>query len=73
MTTTREFDTDLPSVRQIQTFIREGKEVELKLSTNDLLTGKIRWQDATCLCLIDQYDQPTLIWHQAVVFIKPRN
>ncbi len=72
MTTTREFNTDLPSVRQIQTFIREEQEVELKLATNDLLTGKIRWQDANCVCLMDQYNQSTLIWHQAIVFIKPR-
>ncbi|MGF1538545.1 MAG: RNA-binding protein hfq [Elainellaceae cyanobacterium] len=70
--TTIEFNPDLPSVRQIQTFIREGQEVELKLTTNDILTGKIRWQDTTCLCLMDQYNQPTLIWHQAIVFIKPR-
>ncbi|MGB3614118.1 MAG: hypothetical protein WBA10_10015 [Elainellaceae cyanobacterium] len=72
MTMTREFNTDLPSVRQIQNFIRDGQEVELKLVTSDILTGKVRWQDANCLCLIDAYDQPTLIWHQAIAFIKAR-
>lgn len=67
-----ELDTNLPSIRQIQTLIREGKEVEAKLVTDDLLVGKIRWQDTQCLCLVDQYDQPTIIWRQAMVYIKPK-
>lgn len=67
-----ELDTNLPSTRQIQTLIREQKEVEAKLVTDDLLVGKILWQDANCLCLIDQYDQPTIIWRQAVVYVKPK-
>jgi host factor-I protein len=67
-----ELDTSLPSIRQIQTLIREEREVETKLSSDDLLVGKIRWQDAHCLCLVDQYDQPTIIWRQAIVYIKPK-
>ncbi|MGG6294510.1 Hfq-related RNA-binding protein [Leptolyngbya sp. AN02str] len=69
---TTELETGLPSVRQIQSTIREEKEVELKLITNDLLTGKIRWQDAHCLCLIDHYDQPTVVWRHAIVYLKPK-
>ncbi|MBD2461725.1 RNA-binding protein hfq [Oscillatoria sp. FACHB-1407] len=67
-----ELETGLPSIRQIQTMIREEREVELKLITNDLLTGKMRWQDQNCICLIDHYDQPTIIWRNAIVFIKPK-
>lgn len=67
-----ELETGLPSIRQIQSLTREGAEVELKLVTGDLLTGKIRWQDPHCLCLIDHYDQPTIVWRQAIVFLKPR-
>ncbi len=67
-----ELETGLPSVRQIQTLIREGQEVELKLLTGDLLAGKVRWQDNYCMCLVDQYDQPTLIWRQAIAYLKPR-
>jgi host factor-I protein len=65
-------ETGLPSVRQVQNLIREGTEVELKLITNDLLTGKIRWQDPECVCLNDHYDQPTIIWRQAIVYVKPK-
>lgn len=67
-----ELETGLPSVRQVQTLIREGTEVELKLITNDLLTGKLRWQDSDCLCIFDHYDQPTIVWRQAIVYMKPK-
>ncbi|MDJ1176156.1 Hfq-related RNA-binding protein [Roseofilum capinflatum] len=67
-----EFDTSLPSIRNIQNFIQEKNEVELKLVTDDLIVGKITWQDANCLCLMDHYEQPTIVWRQAIVFIKPK-
>ena len=67
-----EFDTGLPSVRQVQDFIKDKQEVELKLSTDDLIVGKIIWQDASCICLVDHYDQPTLIWRQALIYLKPK-
>jgi host factor-I protein len=69
---TIEFNTALPSVRQVQTLIKDSTEVEIKLSTNDLLVGKLRWQDEHCVCLVDHYDQPTIIWKQAIVFLKPK-
>ncbi|MGG6267889.1 Hfq-related RNA-binding protein [Leptolyngbya sp. AN03gr2] len=67
-----ELDTGLPSTRQIQTIIREEKEIEMKLSTGDLLTGKVRWQDSHCICIMDHYDQPTIVWRQSIVFVKPK-
>ncbi len=67
-----EMEMGLPSVRQLQSLLREGKEVELKLVTGDLLSGKIRWQDTHCISLTDQYDQDTIVWRQAIVYLKPR-
>lgn len=67
-----EFDTNYPSVRQLQAFVKDKQEVEFKLMTDDLLVGKILWQDANCICLVDQYDQKTLIWRQAIVYVKPK-
>lgn len=67
-----ELDTGLPSIRQIQTIIREETEVEMKLVTGDLLTGKMRWQDQHCICVLDQYDQPVIVWRQAIVYVKPK-
>ncbi len=69
---TTELETGLPSVRQLQDLIKDNNEVEVKLITNDLLVGKLRWQDNHCLCLQDHYDQPTIIWKQAIVFLKPK-
>ncbi len=69
---TTELNITLPSVRQVQTLIKDNTEVEVKLSTNDLLVGKLRWQDEQCVCLVDHYDQPTVIWKQAIVFVKPK-
>lgn len=67
-----ELDTGLPSTRQIQTIIREEKEIEMKLSTGDLLAGKVRWQDPHCICIMDHYDQATIVWRQSIVFVKPK-
>ena len=67
-----EFDISLPGIRQVQQLIQEKSEVELKLVTDDLLVGKIRWQDPDCMCLIDHYDQPTIVWRQAIVYLKPK-
>ncbi|WP_036479178.1 hypothetical protein [Myxosarcina sp. GI1] len=67
-----EFDTGLPSVRKVQDYIKDKQEVELKLVTDDLLFGKIIWQDDDCFCLVDHYDQQTMIWRQALVYLKPK-
>lgn len=67
-----EFDTALPGVKQVQSYIKNEQEVELKLITDDLVVGKIIWQDADALCIIDHYNQQTLVWRQALVFLKPK-
>ena len=64
-------DTGLPSTRQIQALIKEGKEVQVKLNTEELLIGKILWQDAYCICLSEKGTNPTLIWRQALVYLRP--
>jgi host factor-I protein len=68
-----EFDTALPSIRQVQTLIKEATVVELKLATGDLLIGRIGWQDRNCLCLLDENEQSTLVWWPAIAYLKRRN
>lgn len=68
-----ELETGLPSTRKIQNLIQHRNEVELKLSTDDLIVGKIIWQDPHCLCVVDHYEQPTIVWRQAIVFLKPKS
>ena len=40
-----DFDTALPSIRQVQSLIRSQIVVELKLMTGDVITGRLGWQD----------------------------
>ena len=67
-----EFNTGLPSVKLIQSYIKDQQEVEVKLMTDDLIVGKIIWQDDQCICIKDHYEQATLTWRQAIVFMKPK-
>ncbi|GAB1539888.1 hypothetical protein NUACC21_25560 [Scytonema sp. NUACC21] len=66
-----EFDTSLPSIRQVQNLVKQASPVQIKLLTNDLLTGKVIWQDAQCLCLADENNQQVTIWKQAIAYVKP--
>lgn len=65
-----EFDTGLPSIRQIQGFIKQGKQLEIKLLTNDLFTGQLLWQDQYSLYLIAQDGQQMIIWRHAIAYLK---
>ncbi|HAZ47820.1 MAG TPA: RNA-binding protein hfq [Cyanobacteria bacterium UBA11369] len=67
-----EFDTNLPSVRKVQSTIKDQKQVEMKLTTGDVLAGQLIWQDPSCMCLRDQNNQQILIWRGAIAYIKPK-
>ena len=66
-----EFDIGLPSVRLVQSYIKDKIEVELKLIGGEILEGKIVWQDPDCFCLSDEGEKSILIWRQAVAYIRP--
>jgi host factor-I protein len=68
-----DFDIASPSIKQVQTLIKDGKAVEVKLLSGDLLSGKLLWQDQTCMCLMDSSEQTVTIWRQAIAFIKSTN
>lgn len=68
-----ELDTSLPSVRQIQTLIKEGSQAEIKLVTGDVISGKILWQDPHCMMVLDNNSDRTTIWKQAIAYIKTKN
>jgi host factor-I protein len=67
-----EFDIGLPSIRQIQTYLKDQQPVEIKLTTNDILEGTISWQDQNCVCLQDQQQQSILVWRQAIAYMKAK-
>ncbi len=66
-----EFDTGLPSVRQVQRYIKDKQTVVIQLVTTETMTGQVLWQDPQCLCLSDESNQSLLIWRHALVYIKP--
>ncbi len=66
-----EFETGLPSIRLIQSYIKDKEQVEIKLMTGDLLVGRIFWQDNGCICLLDASEKQILIWRSAIAYIKP--
>ena len=66
-----QFNTGLPSVRQIQNFIKNKTYVEIGLITNQVLDGKIVWQDSQCISIVDKNEEKTLIWIQAIAYITP--
>jgi host factor-I protein len=66
-----EFNTGLPSVRQIQNFIKNKSSIEIGLLTNKVIEGKVVWQDTQSLCLLDSSQEKVFIWLQAIAYIKP--
>jgi host factor-I protein len=69
--TTNQFDTSLPSTRQVQKCIKEKIKVEFKLITGDLITGQIFWQDHNCISIFDDNNEQITVWKQAIAYIKP--
>ncbi|NMG11298.1 RNA chaperone Hfq [Brasilonema sp. UFV-L1] len=68
-----EFDTSLPSFRQVQNLIQQALTIEIKLLTGDILIGRMIWQDSQCMCLMHENNQQTIIWKQAIAYIKPKH
>ena len=66
-----EFDTGLPSIRLIQSYIKDKEQVEIKVMTGDSLAGRIFWQDSSCLCLLDASETQIMISRSAIAYIKP--
>ena len=67
-----EFNTGYPSVRKIQTYIKDATATEIKLLTNDVLVGKLLWQDPQCICMADAADHQVIVPRQAIAYIKPQ-
>ncbi len=67
-----QFDTGLPSISQIQGYIKDQQLLELKLLTGDSFSGQLCWQDPNCLCLITQDQQTIMIPYHAIAYLKPQ-
>lgn len=68
MSTALEFG--LPSTRHLQHCIRDKTTIEVKVTTGDVITGTLKWQDPDCLS-VEAAGGVVLIWRQAIVYLKP--
>lgn len=68
-----ELDTGIPSVRHIQVLIKDGKEVEVKLITQDVMIGQLLWQDSQCICLATHDGLRTIIWRHAIAYMTQQD
>lgn len=66
-----EFDPGLPSIRQLQQWVADKQAIEMKLTTGDTLSGTALWQDAHCICLLNEANQPIVVWRHAIAYHKP--
>ncbi|MBE9232555.1 RNA-binding protein hfq [Cuspidothrix issatschenkoi LEGE 03284] len=68
---TNQFDTSLPSIRQVQRCVKDKITVEFRLITGDLITGRIFWQDHNCISVLDGNNEQITVWRQAIAYMKP--
>jgi host factor-I protein len=68
---TTDFDISLPSIRQVQNWIKQTTTVEFKLMNGDLLTGRVFWQDHNCVSIMDVDNHQITIFKQAIAYMKP--
>jgi len=69
--TTNQFDIGLPSIRQVQNWIKEKITVEFRLMTGDLITGRVFWQDHNCISVFNANNEQITVWRQAIAYMKP--
>ena len=67
---TSNFDTGLPSIRQVQTLIRDQQTVEVKLTTGDTLAGALVWQDVNSICIKQDDAQNAILMRGAIAYVK---
>jgi host factor-I protein len=65
-----ELNIGLPSVRIIQSYIKEKKHIQIKLITGEIIKGRIAWQDPECISMVNENDQPILLWRQSIVYLQ---
>ncbi|BAZ82730.1 MAG: hypothetical protein VKL60_12100 [Sphaerospermopsis sp.] len=68
-----EFDTTLPSIRQLQNWIKQKATVEFKLMTGDVIVGKVFWQDINCVSIVDANNEQISVWKMAIAYMKVRS
>jgi host factor-I protein len=69
MPTTTDFETGLPTIRQVQLLIRDQLSVEIKLVTGDIFAGSVLWQDTHAICVSSE-GKNFILMRGAIAYIK---
>lgn len=67
-----EVESNYPSFRLLQGYIKDQQTVEVKLLSGEAMTGQVLWQDIHCLYLQADESSSSLIWRQAIAYIQPK-
>ena len=60
-------DNKIPSVAELQRFVRDKVKVEFLLNNGDKYVGTLRWFDEACFSIVQDYEGPLTILRSAVV------
>jgi host factor-I protein len=66
-----QLDTSFPSIRLVQTYVRDKAQIQLKLNDSTTVSGHLAWQDPLFYCMIDAAGKQILISREAVAVILP--
>jgi hypothetical protein len=53
----------------MHSFIREKQEIQVKLLTGEVLTGRLLWLDEHCL-MIESGEDKMMVWVNAIAYVK---
>ncbi len=66
------FDPSLPSIRLLQTWIRDQRTLSMDLQDGHRLVGVLIWQDQHYLAVqSSESEDPVLISRQAMLLVRP--
>ncbi len=65
-----EFNTGLPSIRLIQSAIKDNKTIEIKVVNSEVFSGTVNWQDSDWISLTDNNNQHVVISRHHVIYFK---
>lgn len=64
-----DLDLSIPSTRFFQKLIREQSTIRLKTRGGDIFSGKLRWQDQECLCLVTAEGE-VIFWRSSLTYVQ---
>jgi host factor-I protein len=65
-----EFDTSLPSIRLMQSYVKEKAAIDLRLNDGSTLSGRLLWIDPNFLCVVDASEKQILVRRNSIATLS---